>query len=310
MLPQFFTAEIQFYTKGYRCSIEQWRNNFSMLKQMGVKSIDIYGLETFGKKDSTEIIRYLNALDIQYIMHSGEVIKDIGCVSIDSPEEWGFIRAAKGKGIKDIIACVEISSHNLPVLDEVVDQLLDTGAWVRTIFIHHSMDKRYTGWYKTNLIMDKLFGLMDDELVEEKAEYLKRLFFEGKKIYNIPAYFDEWSLPSKTYRSLDWKCGGFTSLSIMADGTLRPCFNWMKNGRLSELTISDLHDMYSGLIDNVDLNMMTGRDTSNCPGCFNDNKWMCKWMVGKDNGYKIFDLSDSVDRVETYNLIQIEKEKK
>jgi len=313
------------------CDTAEWKTNFTMLKALGLKFLVLYGGEPLIRKDFPELIDHLNEIELPYtVITNGvtnvkvleKVLPKLNgfTVSIDFPRKyqyvdddsylksmngWEWIRKAKDAGVKDITVCTTVHGKNVGVLQELSNEILDMDVWHITTLLHHSTDDSYTYRANTNEVMQYVFGLFDMELLKELGEWFKKQFYAGRKVHNIPAYYDLWG--QEVCLALDWKCKGFQCLSIMPDGTLRPCLDLAGEGTLSKRTIRDLYLNSDSL--QFELDYIVGEDVKRCGGCFWDPKFMSEWLqqteITKKYGHVVFDhLLDTRDRVEMYRLME------
>lgn len=343
----FFKAEILLTQQcNLRCSycgiiknpcsditVDQWKRNFEALKRMGLSFAVLYGGEPTVYPGFEDVVDFLNDIELPYTVITNctkpvlleRVIPKLPgfTVSIDSPPDlmldgqsagsyrktnngYQMIEYARKCGVKDITVCITVHKKNLPHLLSMVDYFLDRDIWVITTLIHHSQK---TGIYSyrasTNKVQEMVLGKSDLPLLRATSNGLIDRFWAGKKVHNIPAYYRKWVDPV-AYR-LNWKCNGFQCLSIMPDGTLRPCLDFQGKGIMKQYTVLDLYANKDQLRQTIDKKV--AYDMAKCPGCFWDPKWMSSWLlnnkVGCEHGGKIFDhLDDTSKRIEYYKNME------
>jgi len=315
-------------------STSEWKDNFTMLKEMGLSFAVLYGGEPFCRKDIPDLVEYLNEIKLPYTVITNGTMREEEVrwcldkmpgftVSIDWPyDQWksveecpkihkdSFIKSLRGwkwleeatkKNIPDRVACITVNSKNLPLLAKITAQLLSMDVWVITTLLHHSTNERYTYRARTKDCLDMMFGLFDKEELIFQAELLKDRFYRGEKIHNIPAYYDFWG--KDVCFNLDWKCDGFQCLSIMPDGSLRPCLDWPGEGLISKYKIKDLYDNKNDIRERI--NEVVAEDMKACGGCFWDPKIMSSFLLetkfGREHGGEFFDhFTVGKERVDLY----------
>ena len=221
----------------------------------------IYGGEVTLSRDFESVLGYLRDLDIHYAVISNGIVhlqrlnkwvNDLGLrnwsVSVDTLDfanpnnpnsadvilksRAGFATLNFTNGIvKDRVANITVTKHNVKELGTMVEKLHDIGVW--SLFNLLNTHKPGFVFSHPGATKDLLPSRED---LEEAVSILKVMRDTGYKIHETDATFDMWL---DFGIDQDWHCSRLSKFVIDCDGTLNCCVDW-KGKEYGKLRFADL----------------------------------------------------------------------
>lgn len=298
-------------------SVDEWKNAFKILKDLGVEFNLILGNEPLMLKDDyVKIIDFLNKDNYSYATYTTfpeplwgnykQKLVDVGIKNVSGGLDYlkgpeGDIlekscRAFKGlkwcrdNGIPDYQGTITLTKTNIDSALDTVETLSSENLWSGVNIIHYAKDNFFDFFPTKDEIKNLIFTDVDKPKLEILAKKLKEGILEGKyKMQNPPEYLD--ALVEHGI-NLDWHCNHKLPLifTVDADGTMRTC-GYRQGPRTGKYSIFDLENkekLKSFMID-------WSEDIKECPGCFWSYWWMTEFYL-KNNpefGKEVFKVHAS-----------------
>ncbi len=157
-------------------------------------------------------------------------------------------------GIRDLVACITVTKHNICVLPEIVEMLTKEGIWSICTPLQIGGDAYdYSDGGKDNLPHEGHVHYISMEMkaMAESGKYL---------MHNEAGWFEAWDA---NFLTQDWICHDKSVLTVDADGLLRWCVDQPLPQRFSifDLEVEDHLEGYADLL---------GDTVPICCGCFWD----------------------------------------
>ena len=251
-------------TKQYpELTLDGWYNVFSILKQQGVRFIQLYGGEPTLRDDLPEMIEFLNAIKVSHtiVTNSARLLSDkdyyrrflnsnpfgITCSHNGSSEK--LLSVLKTNGYIGDLACnLMIDKNSIKEIPEIIFRYSALGISMVVFFLHNGEEWEFR-------------GPSDDEvddlsLIISMAEWFL-VNYDNLLLYNSRRYFEAWNRYAITK---DWKCSEVTSLQVNCDGRISICQD-MPPTNYSVLDLLDKKDEA--------LQACLNQSVS-CSGCFYD----------------------------------------
>ncbi len=277
---------------GPELNLEQWKEAFLIMKELGVEFNLILGNEILMLRDDlVELTEFFHEKDIRYAYYTtfpeplwseyrdkliDVGIKNLSCGFDTLPKYSGEYEGdilkksisgiaglewARDNGVPDLQGTITVSKLNLEHLPDLLMELTDRNLWAGVNVIHHSDDPMFDFFPKTEEIEDFVLTEDDRPTMERIIKEIKEKMENGQlKMQNTPGFFDAWL---KHGIKLDWHCTNPLILSVDADGSMRTC-GYRKGGRVKKYNIFDLASEETRWKFMYDWNA----DRSECPGCF------------------------------------------
>jgi MoaA/NifB/PqqE/SkfB family radical SAM enzyme len=299
---------------GKEQTVEEWKDTFRTLRNLGVDFHLILGNEAMLFEELPELVRWLKDEDIAYALYSTcppeqynklkyELI-DAGLKNLssgfDSLDRTDSIGIKSIRGLKcltemktlipdlDTQLTITMSKANLEQVPDLLYKATEYGHWVAVNVIHWNKDGGFD-FFPTKEHMEE-FLIDDVELFNETCDKMKQMVVDGEvKCQNMPEYFDALK---EHGLACDWHCSRPCIYTVDADGSMRVC-GYRKGIRVTNYNIKDLQDP-----DKLEQYKKDWKcDSDDCPGCFWSYYWFAENFIDTNDveyGSKI--LKDHASR--------------
>jgi len=157
-------------------------------------------------------------------------------------------------GIRDLVACITVTKHNITSLPEIVEMLTKEGIWsICTPLQIGGEGYDYSSGDRGNLpLVEHIHSIsMEMQAMAESGKYL---------MHNEAAWFAAWD---DNFILQDWQCHDKSVLTVDADGLLRWCVEKALPERFSIFDL-ETEEHLEGYAD------LLGDTIPDCDGCFWD----------------------------------------
>jgi MoaA/NifB/PqqE/SkfB family radical SAM enzyme len=265
---------------------EEWKRAFSIMDDIGIKTLKILGGEPTVLDDLPEILRFLNEeTDIDYAILSNSIIPreklerlvEIGLrgyyASLDNTdglESVGnystrksylaidILDFLKQRGVKILGANTVIHRGNLRNLPVILEFLTKMGVWMNICAMHYGNGDENINWIFRSEYSELALRPEDTQLAKEIMEKLKQMKHAGYMLACPDSYLD--NFPEYGI-NLSWKCREFSQLRVDADGSLLLCPDL--RGKMDRFNILEIDDGGEGYLHEIEEPQRTL-----CTGCY------------------------------------------
>ncbi|GHU89425.1 hypothetical protein FACS1894202_07590 [Clostridia bacterium] len=282
-------------------TIEEWKNAFSVLDSLGIKTVKIMGGEPTVLNGLEELLTHIrDNTDITCALLSNSLISEERIdslieaglqgyfASVDTIEKTsdetsasekkshaGFtiLKKMKSKGLRLLGANVVITPQTLKVLPSLVQTLSDCGFWVNLCpIIYANNDHTDIEWeYRTKAEAEYCFTSADIPAINDTMIELLQMKNAGCKIAVPDSYLFNMS---RYAIKCNWKCQDIVQLRIDADGALMLCNDI--RGEISQKY--NIRNLTAETFEHFERDWMLERTKTDCPGCY----WSCFYLANEN----------------------------
>lgn len=278
-------------------SVDEWKETFSTLEKIGIKTVKLMGGEPTALERLEEIIRHINEhTNIKFALLSNSLISDeridslvnaglqgyfasvdaIKNIDHNSDQERkanaGFevLKKLKSKGVKLLGANLVITTKNLSDIPETVSVLSNEGIWVNLCsVIHDNRQKGQREWEYRKVVDDSVLLKGEDiPALNNIMIKLLQLKQDGVRIAAPDSYLINMS---RYGVDCSWQCTRFSQLRIDADGALMLC-NDIRGDVSGKYNIKTLT---AEKYQEFQRDWQMERERTSCSGCY----WSCFYLA-------------------------------